>query len=98
MVDDIYKARKCQYTGLPIFTTYCDCYIHSKRNNFTSIRHPIIKRSKSHELLKIFPPVTEKEIKIAYHKLALMYHPDKGGSNEKFVEINEAYNELLTIC
>ena len=97
MVEDIYKARKCEYTGLPIFTTHCDCYIHSKRvRQFTY--QPVIKRSRSHELLHIFPPVTEKEIKIAYHKLALMYHPDKGGSNEKFVEINEAYNELLTIC
>lgn len=34
------------------------------------------------------------EIKRAYRKLAHQHHPDKGGNQEKFKEINEAYQVL----
>jgi len=34
------------------------------------------------------------EIKRAYHKLAHKHHPDKGGDERKFKEINEAYQVL----
>ncbi|MBS3067165.1 J domain-containing protein [Candidatus Micrarchaeota archaeon] len=34
------------------------------------------------------------EIKSAYRKLALEHHPDHGGNEEKFKEINEAYSVL----
>ena len=37
---------------------------------------------------------TPEEIKKAYRKLASKHHPDKGGSNEKFQEIEEAYRTL----
>ena len=35
-------------------------------------------------------------IKTAYRKLCFQYHPDKGGSKEKFIEINQAYEYLIT--
>jgi hypothetical protein len=37
---------------------------------------------------------TPEEIKKAYHKLALIYHPDKGGDVTKFTELGEAYATL----
>jgi DnaJ-class molecular chaperone len=59
---------------------------------------------KAFEILEIdtnntnYTNITIELIKKKYHKLALQYHPDKNGntaeSNEKFRQINEAYNYL----
>ena len=59
---------------------------------------------KAFEILEIdtintnYNDITIELIKKKYHKLALQNHPDKNGntpeSNEKFKEINEAYNYL----
>lgn len=38
----------------------------------------------------------KKEIKKAYHKLCLIHHPDRGGNEQEFLKIKEAY-EVLTI-
>lgn len=38
---------------------------------------------------------SEEEIKKAYKKLAKEHHPDKGGSEEKFKEINGAYTQIM---
>jgi len=37
---------------------------------------------------------TQDEIKKAYRKLAVEHHPDKGGDEEKFKEISEAFDTL----
>ena len=49
-------------------------------------------------ILKLEPPKTEEEIKKSYIKLALKYHPDKGGSNDKFIELQNAYKTLIDVC
>jgi len=47
-----------------------------------------------YDILNIPRNSSEEEIKRAYKKLARENHPDKGGSKEKFQEINRAYEML----
>jgi DnaJ-class molecular chaperone len=47
-----------------------------------------------YEALGITKSASQEEIKKAFHKLAHKYHPDKGGDEKKFKEINEAYQVL----
>ena len=42
--------------------------------------------------------MNEDYIHKKYKKLALKYHPDKGGSNEEFQDLQEGYDTLLIIC
>jgi molecular chaperone DnaJ len=47
-----------------------------------------------YQVLGIPRNATKEEIKKAYRKLAHQYHPDKGGDEMRFKEINEAYQVL----
>jgi DnaJ-class molecular chaperone len=45
-------------------------------------------------ILEVEKTASEKEIKTAFRKLAHVHHPDKGGDEKRFKEINEAYQTL----
>ena len=47
-----------------------------------------------YDTLGVSETASDKEIKSAFRKLAGEHHPDKGGSEAKFKEINEAYDTL----
>jgi curved DNA-binding protein CbpA len=49
---------------------------------------------KYYGILGVSETATQAEIKKAYRRLALKHHPDKGGNEEKFKEIAEAYFTL----
>jgi len=51
------------------------------------------------EALKVFglaqnAIITKERIKQQYTKLVSVHHPDKGGEQEKFIQIKQAYNQL----
>lgn len=72
--------------------------------DFDSLSAMFVKEPNSaYKILEIEPTATEEEIKKAYRKMALKYHPDKvthlgndiqQSAKEKFQELNNAYNQI----
>lgn len=50
-----------------------------------------------YKVLGVNKTASQEEIKKAYRRLALQYHPDRGGNQEKFKEVNEAYQTLSDV-
>jgi len=48
-----------------------------------------------HAILGVSPGISPEDLKKAYRKKAMEHHPDRGGNEEKFKEVTEAY-EVLT--
>lgn len=92
--NDREESQRKQYT----FTFDEQRYKYAFSDSHLQTDTTNMKRSNSMEILQIEPPITEKDLKRAYKKMALKTHPDKCGSNEQFIKVNEAYNELLLIC
>jgi curved DNA-binding protein CbpA len=48
----------------------------------------------NYDILEIVEGSTEKEIRAGFRRLALQFHSDRGGDNEQFIKIKQAYEDL----
>ena len=48
----------------------------------------------NYDILGIVEGTTEKGIRDAFRRLALQFHSDRGGENEQFIKIKQAYDDL----
>jgi DnaJ family protein A protein 2 len=53
-----------------------------------------VDNEKLYQILGIDKSASEQDVKKAYRRLAMTHHPDKGGTAEKFSEIQRAYEVL----
>ena len=79
-------------------------YIGISSADFISIRNMFIPETdSSYKILEIDPSATNDEVKKAYRRMAMKYHPDKVShlgedfrktADEKFRKVNEAYERI----
>lgn len=79
-------------------------YLGLSPNDFESIKAMFFKSTESHyKILEIEKQVTNEEVKKAYRKMAIKYHPDKvthlgdefqKAAKEKFQKVQEAYEKI----
>ena len=79
-------------------------YTNISNADFTSMQAMFVKDKKAaYQILEIETTVSDEEVKKAYRKMAMKYHPDKvhhlgpefqKDAQEKFRKINEAYETI----
>ena len=79
-------------------------YLNINHNDFSSIKAMFVKNFESdYKILEIPPDSCDEEVKKAYRKMAVKYHPDKVNhlgeevkslAEEKFKTLNEAYQQI----
>jgi DnaJ like chaperone protein len=79
-------------------------YMGVQPSDFASIKAMFVRNiNNAYDILEISPDATDDEVKKAYRKLAIQYHPDKvahlgedikKAATEKFQNLNAAYEEI----
>lgn len=79
-------------------------YLGISQSDYTSVRNMFIPETDSaYRILEIDASATDEEVKKAYRKMALKYHPDRvshlgedfrKAADEKFKKVNEAYERI----
>lgn len=79
-------------------------YLNINQNDFASIKAMFVKSTKSaYKILEIDQSASNTEVKKAYRKMAMKYHPDKvthlgkelrESAEDKFKAVNKAYHEI----
>jgi DnaJ like chaperone protein len=79
-------------------------YLGVASSDFLSIKNMFIPETDSaYKILEIDPSASNEDIKKAYRRMAMKYHPDKvsnlgdefkKSANEKFTRVNEAYEKI----
>ena len=92
------SSGRRSYTNNSYYNSYVESDDDSSEPE-ASYRAPAGKSEPSHyTTLGVTMQATEKEIKTAYRKLALQFHPDRNkdpGAEDKFKVIGEAYTVLV---
>ena len=81
-------------------TRWCcrECWIDQRKDYTYHTAESESEASKSSDwtTLKLHPPKTNSEIRKQYHKLALLFHPDRtAGNHDKFTQLNASYHNLI---
>ncbi len=95
----IYKRGNDEYINIPDVRKYRMYSSDTTPENEVPKLEKVVPmsgdRANAFKTLRLNRRATMREIKLAYRKLALQHHPDKGGNPEKFRMIQEAW-ELLS--
>lgn len=97
-VDNQYSPKEVEMVDL------ISGYLGIDRQDYESIRAMFVKDIDSaYKILEISPDATDDEVKSAYRKMAVKYHPDKvehlgpeirKSAEEKFQQLQAAYDEI----
>ncbi len=90
IIQDILGRRKISQKDMDV--------ISKKFNNdFIEFDENLTAVSDAYEVLNLPETATKREVMLTYRKLALQYHPDRGGNAEIFKEVSEAYQTVKKV-
>lgn len=88
-----------EYANSTLLDDFANAFMNSRRKQRQPRPRESVTTDKALKIFNLQPSdlkgLTIKALTRAYRQLATQYHPDTGGSHEKFVELNGAYQTIL---